>query len=227
MTNTHELPFTKREGTGTGPARAVRRAGLVPGIVYGGDGDPMSISVEGRALVRAIEQGGFMNSLFELQNDAGNEKVLPRDVQFDVVTDRPLHVDFLRVSDRTIVTIEVPVVFLNEEECPGLKRGGVLNVVRYTIEVNCRANAMPEHLEIDLLEADIGDSLHISAVPLPEGVTPTITDRDFTIATIAAPTVQEESEDEDEEGLEAAGEGEDGEGAEGGDGEEAGESAED
>ncbi len=202
MTTTHELRFEKRDGLGKGAARAARRAGQIPGIIYGGDGEPLPIAIEDRALNRAIAQGGFMNSLFDLVSDGGNEKVLPRDVQFDVVTDRPLHVDFLRVSDRTVVTIEVPVLFLNEEDCPGLRKGGVLNVVRYTVEVNCRANAMPEHLELDLAAADIGDSLHISAVPLPEGVTPTITDRDFTIATIAAPTVQEETVEEGEEAAE-------------------------
>jgi large subunit ribosomal protein L25 len=135
-------------------------------------------------------------------------------VQFDPVTDRPLHVDFLRVSAATSVTVQVPVNFLNEEESPGLKRGGLLNVVRHEIEMNCRADAIPSSIDIDLTGLDIGDSIHISMISLPEGVEPTITDRDFTVATIAAPTVVQEEAAEEEEGEELV-EGVEGEAEEG------------
>ena len=204
MTETHELRIEKRENVGKGAARATRRAGLVPAIVYGGDGTPEPLAVSGRELNKLIEQGGFMNALVDLVGDGGTTKVLPRDIQFDVVTDRPLHIDFLRVSERTVLHIEVPVVFLNEEKCPGLRRGGVLNIVRHSVEVICRADAIPEQLEIDLAGAEIGDSLHISAVTLPDGVKPAITDRDFTIATVAPPNVRDDAADAAEDAAAAA-----------------------
>jgi large subunit ribosomal protein L25 len=197
MTETHELRIEKRAGVGKGAARAARRAGLVPAIIYGGDGEPEPAAVSLRELNKLLEQGGFMNALVDLVGDGGTTKVLPRDIQFDVVTDWPLHIDFLRVSERTVLHIEVPVLFLNEDTCPGLRRGGVLNIVRHAVEVVCRADAIPEHIEVDLANAEIGDSLHISAVALPEGVRPAITDRDFTIATVAAPNVRETTDEEE------------------------------
>jgi large subunit ribosomal protein L25 len=136
-----------------------------------------------------MHSGAFYSTLYDLALDGGTEKVLARDVQLDPVTDRPLHVDFLRVSAKTEIDVEIPVVFLNEDASPGLRRGGVLNVVRHEIEVHCRADAIPGHIDIDLTGLDIGDSVHISMVSLPEGVRPTITGRDFTIATIAAPSI--------------------------------------
>ena len=169
--------------------------------------------------LRGVDQA--CNTLFELHAGDKKQQVLPRDVQLDVVRDVPLHVDFLRLSNRTEININVPVVFINEEESEALKQGAVLNIVRHQIEVRCLASAIPASLEVDLTGTQIGDSIHISAITLPAGVAPTITDRDFTIVTLAAPTVQaveeeieegEEGED-GEDGEEAAGEeaeGEDG-----------------
>ncbi len=207
------IPAKPRTGTGKGPARATRRSGRVPAVVYGAKKDPNLISLDPRDLMRALRAGSFMATVFDVDVDGKAERVLPRDVQFDPLSDAPLHVDFLRVSPTTTVTVDIPVAFLNEEASPGLKRGGLLNVVRHDIEAHCRADAIPHHIEIDLTGLDIGDSVHISMITLPEGMRPTITDRDFTIATIAAPTVvQEEAA---EEAAEAAAEGEEGEAPEG------------
>jgi large subunit ribosomal protein L25 len=201
MAEIAELEVELRDIGTKGAVRALRRAGRIPAVVYGQGETSQSISLDGRTLALELERGGFMNRLYDLKIAGKKQRTLPRDVQFHVVTDRPIHVDFLRLSDDTELHIEVPVVFLNEEECPGISRGGILNVVRHEIEVVCRAAAIPEHIDVDLTGWDIGDSIHISAVTLPEGVRPTITDRDFTIATIAAPTLQVE-EAEVEEGAE-------------------------
>jgi len=208
------LPAEPRERAGKGPARAVRRAGRVPGVIYGARKDPLMVSMDPRDLERELKTGAFLATVYDLTVNGGTERVLPRDVQFDPVSDRALHVDFLRVSSTTRVTVEIPVHFLNEEQSPGLERGGLLNVVRHEIEFHCRADAIPHSIDIDLTGLDIGDSVHISSVSLPEGVVPTITDRDFTIATIAAPTVIQEEAAEEEEAEEAA-EGEEAEAAEG------------
>jgi large subunit ribosomal protein L25 len=199
----------RRERAGKGPARAARRAGRVPGVIYGAKKDPAMVTLDPRELDRELNTGGFMATIYDVQIEQNKERVLPRDVQFDPVTDRPIHVDFLRVSATTSVTVQVPVNFLNEEESPGLKRGGLLNVVRHEIEMICQADAIPSAVEVDLTGLDIGDSVHISMISLPDGVVPTITDRDFTVATIAAPTVaQEEEEAEEGEELEEGVEGE-------------------
>ena len=174
------------------------------------------ITLDPRELERELKTGGFLATIYNVSIDQDKERVLPRDVQFDPVTDRAIHVDFLRVSAATSVTVQVPVNFLNEEESPGLKRGGLLNVVRHEIEMTCRADAIPSGIDIDLTGLDIGDSIHISMITLPDGVAPTITDRDFTVATIAAPTVvQEDEEAEEGDELEEGIEGEIEEGAEG------------
>ncbi len=213
----------RRERAGKGPARAVRRAGRVPGIIYGSKKDPSMVTIDPRELDRELKTGAFLATIYDVQVDQDKERVLPRDVQFDPVTDRPIHVDFLRVSSTTSVTVQVPVTFLNEDRSPGLKRGGLLNVVRHEIEMTCRADAIPSGIDIDLTGLDIGDSVHISMISLPDGVAPTITDRDFTVATIAAPTLAQEEVEEGEEleeGAEAvavdgeAGEKPEGEGAE-------------
>ncbi len=208
----------RRERAGKGPARAARRAGRVPGVIYGSKKDPSMVTVDPRELDRELKTGAFLATIYEIQVDQDKERVLPRDVQFDPVTDRAIHVDFLRVSAATSVTVQVPVNFLNEEESPGLKRGGLLNVVRHEIEMTCRADAIPSGIDVDLTGLDIGDSIHISMISLPDGVAPTITDRDFTVATIAAPTLAVEEEEEAEEGEEleegAEIEGEEGEGEE-------------
>jgi large subunit ribosomal protein L25 len=174
------------------------------------------ISVDPKDLMRALRAGSFLATVFDVDVDGKTERVLPRDVQFDPLTDRPLHVDFLRVSPTTTVTVDIPVAFRNEEASPGLKRGGLLNIVRHEIEAHCRADAIPHHIEVDLTGLDIGDSVHISMVTLPEGVRPTITDRDFTVATIAAPTVVQE----ETAAAAAPAEGEEGEAPEGEEGEE-------
>jgi large subunit ribosomal protein L25 len=206
----------RRERAGKGPARAARRAGRVPGVIYGSKKDPSMVTVDPRELDRELKTGAFLATIYEIQVDQNKERVLPRDVQFDPVTDRAIHVDFLRVSAATSVTVQVPVNFLNEEESPGLKRGGLLNVVRHEIEMTCRADAIPSGIDVDLTGLDIGDSIHISMITLPDGVAPTITDRDFTVATIAAPTLAVEEEEAAEEGeeLEEGAEAVDGEGEE-------------
>ena len=195
-----------RTGTGTGPARALRRAGKVPGIVYGPEHENINIALVRRALEREALRPGFFAQLFELKVDGAAMDVLARDLQLHPVTDAILHVDFLAVKAGATVTVNVPVTFVNEEDCEGLRRGGVLNIVRHEVELYCPADAIPEALTVDLAGLDIGDSIHISTVSLPEGVTPVIDDRDFTIATVAAPTVaadlDREEEEEDEVPLE-------------------------
>ncbi len=198
MAENATLSAEPKSAAGKGVARAARRAGVVPGIIYGAKKDPEMITVGAQELTQALNNPGFFATLYDLKLGKGKQSVLPRDVQYDPVTDRPLHIDFLRVARDTEVTVQVPVVFLNEEESVGLRRGGVLNVVRYEIEVVCRADAIPPQIDVDLAGLDIGDSVHISTVDLPDGVAPTISDRDFTIATIAAPSVVQEEEDEEE-----------------------------
>jgi large subunit ribosomal protein L25 len=199
------MPAERRERAGKGAARATRRAGRIPGVIYGNKQEPVLISIEPRHLQRELQKAGFFATLFDLELDGQRHRVLARDVQFDPVTDRPLHIDFLRVAADTKVNVEVPVVFINEELSPGLKRGGVLNVVRHEIELICAADQIPTSITVDLQGLEIGDTVHISTVKLPEGVTPAITDRDFTVASIAAPTVAPvEAETAETEG-EAAG----------------------
>jgi large subunit ribosomal protein L25 len=196
-----------RRRVGTGGARATRRAGRLPAVVYGSEVPPLAVSLDARGLSREIEKPAFLNTLMDLKVDAETFRVLPREVQYHPVTDVPLHVDFLRVSATTEVTVAIPVIFVNEEECRGLRRGGVLNVVRHDVDLVCTPAAIPQTLEVDLGGLDIGDSVHISDVPLPEGVRPAIADRDFTIATIAAPTViptEEEEAAAEEEAAEVA-----------------------
>lgn len=184
------LGVEMRERAGKGAARATRRAGRVPGVIYGNKEEPTLISVEPRALHRQLQRAGFFASLIDVELAGQKHRVLPRDVQFDPVTDIPIHVDFMRVTESTKVRVAVPVVFRNDAQSPGIKRGGVLNIVRHEIEVVCTAARIPPSIIIDLTGLDIGDSVHISMVTLPDGVTPAITERDFTIATIAAPTIE-------------------------------------
>jgi large subunit ribosomal protein L25 len=215
MSEIIELPAVARERAGKGPARAARRAGQVPGVIYGAKQDPSMIAVDARHLNKLLHQGGFFSTLFDVKVDGKAERALARDVQFDPVTDFPVHIDFLRVSATTSVHVEVAVHFINEELCPGLEQGGVLNVVRHEVELTCRADAIPAHIEVDLTGLDIGDGVHISMVKLPDGVHPTITDRDFTIATIAAPTVVRDEAEEAQEAAEGEAEGEEEEKEEG------------
>ncbi len=183
-----------RARAGKGAARATRRAGRVPGIVYGGDREPMPISLEPGELSRALVRRGFLATLVDLTVDGAVQRALPREVQYHPVTDKPLHVDFMRVAATTRVTVSVPVVFVNQEQSIGLRRGGILNIVRHGIELNCPVGSIPDHLTVSLQGLDIGDSVHISAVAIPEACRPTITRRDFTIASIApSSAVREEA----------------------------------
>jgi large subunit ribosomal protein L25 len=190
MTDVHSLTAELRERAGKGAARTTRRAGRVPAIVYGAKSTPTLISLEPRELDRELHKAGYYTTLFDLKVDGKSERVLPRDVHFDPVTDRPIHVDFMRVTDKTRVRVHVPVNFKNEGLSPGIKRGGVLNVVRHDIDVMCQAGEIPGAIVVDVEGLEIGDSIHISMVKLPVGVRPAIIERDFTIATIAPPTVQ-------------------------------------
>lgn len=187
MSNHYTLKAEARERVGKGSSRALRRNGLIPAVIYGDKQPPLAIAVSYKEVFYKIHGGGFRTTVATI--DLGGEKiqVLPKDYQLDPVRDFPLHVDFLRISATSTIHVNVPVHFLNEDSAPGIKRGGVLNIVRHEVECIAPANAIPAAIEIDLTGYEIGDSIHISAVPLPEGVSPVIQDRDFTIATIAAP----------------------------------------
>lgn len=205
MAEPNTMAVTARDRAGKGAARAERRAGRIPAVIYGGKADPVMISVEPKDLMREMNAGQLFSTVYNLDVAGENERVLPRDVQYHPVTDRAQHVDFLRVTADTKLPVEVPCNFINEDDCPGLRRGGVLNVVRYAIEFICRVDDIPNQIDIDLSGLEIGEGVHISMVTLPDGVEPTVTDRDFTIATIAAPTVvAEETAAEGEEGEEGA-----------------------
>ena len=194
------LDVTVREGTGTGAAREARRNGLVPGVVYGGDEPAVAVAVQLNEVLRALNSGEFLGSMIELSHEGKKQKVFTKDVQFHPVSDFPQNVDFYRVTNKTIIDVEVPVTFVGEDDAPGLKRGGVLNVVRYAIEVSCPAGDIPEGFEADVSGLDIGDALNISDIKLPENVKPTITDRDFTIATVVASRASKTEDEEGEEG---------------------------
>jgi len=199
MSETIQMSATKRDRAGKGSARAARRSGLIPAVIYGGKTAPETININDNSFRKLMSQPGIMSHVIALEVGGKTTNVLTRDIQFHPVTDIPLHVDFLRVTASSTVTVMIPVVFTNEDASPGLKSGGVLNVVRHEIEMSCSATSIPESLTVDLSGTEIGDSVHISSVSLPENTQPTITDRDFTIATIAAPTVEVEVEDTGEQ----------------------------
>jgi large subunit ribosomal protein L25 len=201
-----ELLATARPRVGKGAARATRREGNVPAVIYGDKKAPESIALNHNELVRLIRRGHFMASVFDIKVDGRSVRALPRDIQFDPVKDQPVHVDFQRIAADGRIRLAVPVELINEDKSPGMRRGGVLNIVRHEIEIFCPAASIPSGIEVDLTGADIGSSIHISAVKLPEGVEPTITDRDFTIVTIAGSAAAKSDADEDEgAGEEAAG----------------------
>jgi large subunit ribosomal protein L25 len=190
----YELKAEARERVGKGSSRELRRNGLIPAVIYGDKQAPISIALSTNEVTKRIHAGGFMTTVASIVLNGEKISVLPKDYQLDPVRDFTMHVDFLRVSADSQVTVEVPVHFVNEEKS-GIKIGGVLNIVRHTVEMDCPANDIPEFITVDLDGFQIGDSIHISAVKLPKGATPTITDRDFTIATIVAPaggTTEEE-----------------------------------
>jgi large subunit ribosomal protein L25 len=191
MAEAIELKAWARGRSGKGGARAGRREGRVPGTLYGDKQEPQTISVDYRAIDQQIHTGHFQSTIYVLDVEGKKTRVIPRAVQLDPVRDFPIHVDFLRLGKDALVTVEVPVRFLNEAASPGLKRGGVLNIVRHDIPVRCPADAIPDHFEVDLTGLEIGDSVHISALKLPEGVRPTITERDFTVATIVGRAAEE------------------------------------
>ncbi|MDR2858069.1 MAG: 50S ribosomal protein L25/general stress protein Ctc [Novosphingobium sp.] len=188
MSDMLTLPAETRDRAGKGASRALRRSGRVPAVVYGGNEEPLAVHVEEKELVRQLGTGHFFNSIVEVEVGGRKLRTLPKDVAFHPVTDRPLHADFLRVSKDTRVHVNVPVVFVNEAASPGLKRGGVLNIVRHDLDLVCAPDSIPEQVAIDVTGLEVGDSIHISHVKLPAGVESGIADRDFTIATIIAPS---------------------------------------
>ncbi len=191
-----DLHATVRAGTGKGAARQARRNGDVPGIIYGGGVDPLPINIPFNYLLTRLRQGRFLATLFNIKVEGEPDAhVICRTVQRDVVKDLPIHIDFMRLSDSTRVDMFLPVEFINHEKSPGIKRGGVLVVVRSEVEFNVRADSIPEHIIVDLDGTDFGDVIHISNVSLPEGVKPVI-DRDFVIANISAPTVMIADDDD-------------------------------
>ena len=196
MSDQLTLSAEARERAGKGASRALRREGRVPAVIYGNKKDAASIHVSEKELFKLLMTGHFMNSVVEVTLDGSTERTLPKDVHFDPVTDRPMHVDFLRLDKNAKIDVNVPVVFVNEEASPGLKRGGVLNVVRHELELLCASDKIPGEIEIDVTGKEVGDSIHISAVTLPEGSESAITDRDFTIATIVAPSALKRDEGE-------------------------------
>lgn len=198
MADFMELKAETRERIGKGGSRELRRQERVPAVVYGDAKDPESVSLAYGDVWQQVQTGTFLSTVFMLDVGGNKTRVIPREVQVDPVRDFPIHVDFLRLGEGASITVEVPVSFINEADSPGLKRGGVLNVVRHTVEVLCPADAIPEVLEADVSQLDIGDSLHISAISLPDDVEPTITDRDFTIVTVAGRMAEEETVDEEE-----------------------------
>ncbi|MHA3978224.1 50S ribosomal protein L25/general stress protein Ctc [Halovulum sp. GXIMD14794] len=203
MAENNVLNATARAGTGKGAARSARREGLVPGVIYGGGTDPQPINVKYNELFKRLKAGKFLSTLLTISVDGKEEKVICRNVQRDVVKDLPTHVDFLRLSARSRINLLIPVEFVGEDECPGLRKGGVLTIVRNEVELKVTAGNIPESVTANLAGLNIGDTLTISAIDLPEGTRPMITDRDFMIANISAPS-----------GLAAADDDEDGEGAE-------------
>ena len=186
------LNVEKREKLGTGGARATRNADLVPGVLYGGARGSIPIEIKAKDVETAIKSGKFLSHLVEIDHRGERQPVIPRAVQFHPVTDKPLHVDLYRVEENAEIAIDVVVHFRNHDASPGLKRGGVLNIVRHTIRLKCKANSIPEEVVVDLTGLDIGDSIHISHIKLPEGARPVIRDRDFTVATVAGRKAEEE-----------------------------------
>jgi large subunit ribosomal protein L25 len=187
------LNVEKRERTGTGGARATRKADLIPGVLYGGARGAIPIEIKAKDVEMALRSGKFVSHMVELVHQGEKQPVIPRAIQFHPVTDKPIHVDLYRVEENAEIAIDVVVHFKNHAESPGLKRGGVLNVVRHTIKLKCKANKIPEEIVVDLTGLDIGDSIHISHVKLPEGTRPVIRDRDFTVATVAGRKAEEET----------------------------------
>ncbi len=194
MAEIQTISALKRDGAGKGPARASRRDGRVPGVIYGGPDKPQMISIDYAALMKVLKRGGFLSHQFMVDLGEGAPvRVIPRDLQLDPVRDFPLHVDFMRLFKGSTISVQIPVHFMGELVSPGMKRGGVMNVVRHEIELICPVDDIPDHIECDISALDIGDGIHISAIKLPQGVRPAIRGRDFTVVTVAAPVVEKAS----------------------------------
>ena len=214
------LPAEARQRAGKGASRALRREGRVPAVIYGEKQEPLSVHVEEKLLAKLMSNGHFMNTVVMVDVAGEANRTLPKDVQFHPVTSRPIHVDFLRIGEHAQVNVNVPVRFVDDEEAPGIKRGGVLNIVRHDLELVCDASRIPDQILVSLAGLDIGDAIHISQVSLPEGSRWAIEDRDFTVATVVAPSAMKAEEDEaaaaaadevpaiEQEGEEGEGEGE-------------------
>ena len=181
----------------TGSTHSLLTKGMVPGIIYGKGSEPSKIALENKILMKLMNTGSFYSTIIDIDINGKVEKILPKQLQYHPVTDKLIHFDFLRVQENTKVTVEIPIEFLNQDKCPGLKKGGVLNTVRRLVELSCNANNIPSKLEFDLINTEIGDAVKISNINLPDGVLPTITDRDFVIATLVPPTVEVETKTEE------------------------------
>lgn len=199
MASTNFLDASARTGTGKGAARAARREGLVPGVIYGGGSDPQPINVKYNELFKLLKAGKFLSTLLKIKVDGTEETVICRAVQRDVVKDLPTHVDFLRLSQKSRINLFIPVEFINEDAAPGIKRGGVLTVVRSEVELKVTAGNIPEKITVDLSGLEVGDVVNISNVALPDGTRPMIMDRDFVIANISAPSGLRSSDNEEGE----------------------------
>ena len=208
MADTQIFTCDLRERSGTGGSRAVRREGWVPAILYGDDQKPANVKLRFNEVIAAISKGNMIGTLAKISIDGKEQFVIGRDVQVHPVKDHPIHLDLMRVSRKTRTNVEIPVQFINDEECPGLKAGGVLNIVRHTIEVIAPAMEIPEKFELDLTDLEVGDVIHVSKITLPADVELTVTDRDYTVATIAMPSAMRSAGEEEEE---AVVEGEEGE----------------
>tara|TARA_X000001036_G_scaffold435436_1_gene476668 strand:+ start:860 stop:1594 length:735 start_codon:yes stop_codon:yes gene_type:complete len=202
------LKAIKREKTSSGSNNKLRAEGLIPAILYGGKNPNQNISIEKKDIKNIVNSDTFLSKVLELDIDGKKEKVIPRDIDFHVISEEPIHIDFMRIVAGKKIILEIPVKFINHPDSPGLKRGGVLNIVRRKVELKCPAENIPDDITIDLAGTDIGTSIKISSVKLDENITPTISDRDFVIATVAAPTVMKEPE---KPAAEAAAEGAEGE----------------
>ena len=222
-TKTYAMSATKRERADKGVARALRRENRTPAVIYGDKKDPVTISIPTKEANVEYNKAHMFTSICEMDVEGEAMQVLARDVQIHPVKDSVEHVDFLRVTDKTKITVAVPVNFINQEECAGIKEKGILNVIRYDVDIDCRARSIPDEIEVDLTKFEIGDSIKISDAVMPDGAKPAIDDRDFTLASIAAPRAIVEDEPvegaegaEGEEGAEASAEGGEGEKSEGG-----------
>ena len=200
----NSIEATIRNTNTKGELNALRKKGEVPGIIYGGKSQNQKVSISTKEVKNLIEKENFLSNVLELRVEGKNQNVIPREIKYDIISDEPMHVDFLRIVEGTKIILEIPVKFINSEKSPGLKRGGVLNIVRRKVELKCPTENIPTELVIDLDGVDIGDSFKISSIKLPENVTPTIQGRDFVIATLAAPTIIKEPEKPAEETAEGA-----------------------